>query len=249
LKRIEEDFPNAVLTAVTIDEGIEGYRGEAIEIARENCERLNVPLRIYSFKEIYGRRLDEIAEASKERGRLSICSYCGVLRRKALNLAAKDVRASKLALAHNLDDEAQSMVLSVIRGDLIGLARLRPVLEEVGRFIQRVKPLCETPERETAFYAYVKGIRFQSVPCPYLESSMRSDVRRFLNILEGRHSGIKHSVYRSFEKIQASLREFEEGRELEYCQICGEPSSGRICRACQSLKELGLTIQPPNPES
>lgn len=243
LRKIEEDFPKATLSAIVIDEGIEGYRKEGIEIARESCEKLNIPLHVYSFKEIYGRSLDEVAEASKDKGELSVCSYCGVLRRKALNVAAKDVEASKLALAHNLDDEAQSMVLSVLRGDLIGLARVRPVLERVEGFVQRVKPFCEMLERETAFYAYVKGIRFQRIPCPYLESSMRSDVRRFLNELEGKHSGIKYGLYRSFEKIQANLKGLEGRGRLEYCRICGEPSSGKICRACQSLKELGLTIE------
>lgn len=241
LKRIEEDFPESTLSAITVDEGIEGYRREAIEIARENCERLNIPIRIYSFKMIYGKTLDEVAEAAGERGELSVCSYCGVLRRKTLNVAAKDAGATKLALAHNLDDEVQSMVLSVIRGDLIGLARVRPVLERVEGFVQRVKPFCETPERETALYAYLKEIRFQSVPCPYLESSMRSDVRGFLNELEGKHSGIKYGLYRTFERIQGSLKELEGGRELEYCQVCGEPSSGKICRACESLSKLGLT--------
>jgi len=67
LSTIEEDFPQSTLSAILIDEGVEGYRREAIAIAKENCERLNVPLHIYSFKTIYGRSLDEIAKASKDK--------------------------------------------------------------------------------------------------------------------------------------------------------------------------------------
>jgi uncharacterized protein (TIGR00269 family) len=240
LSTIEEDFPRSTLSAILIDEGIEGYRGEAIAIAEENCERLNVPLHVYSFKTIYGRRLDEIAEASKDRGSLSVCSYCGVLRRKALNVAAKTVKASKLALAHNLDDEVQSMVLSLLRGDLANLVGVKPALEKVEGFVQRVKPFCEILEREIAFYAYVKDVRFQSIPCPYLESSMRSDVRRFVNVLEGKHAGITYSIARSLRKIQGSLKGVDVRGELRQCQTCGEPSSRKMCRACQSLKELEL---------
>ncbi|MCW4038881.1 MAG: TIGR00269 family protein [Candidatus Bathyarchaeota archaeon] len=240
LSTIEEDFPGSTLSAILIDEGIEGYRGEAIAIAEENCERLNVPLHVYSFKTIYGRSLDEVAEASKDRGSLSVCSYCGVLRRKALNVAAKAVKASKLALAHNLDDEVQSMVLSLLRGDLANLVGVKPVLEKVEGFVQRVKPFCEILEREIAFFAYVKDVRFQSIPCPYLESSMRSDVRRFVNVLEGKHAGITYGIAGSLRKIQGRLKGVDVRGELRQCQTCGEPSSGKVCRACQVLEELGL---------
>ena len=240
LSTIEEDFPQSTLSAILIDEGVEGYRREAIAIAKENCERLNVPLHIYSFKTIYGRSLDEIAKASKNHGSLSICSYCGVLRRKAMNVAAKAVKASKLVLAHNLDDEVQSIVLSLLRGDLAGLTGIKPVLEKVEGFVQRVKPFCEILEREIAFYAYIKDVRFQSLPCPYLESSMRTDVRRFVNVLEGKHAGITYSFSKSLKKIQGSLKGVDTRGDLRKCQTCGEPSSGKVCRACQTIEELGL---------
>jgi uncharacterized protein (TIGR00269 family) len=238
LKKIEKKFPRATLSAITIDEGIEKYRKEAIEIAQENCEKLNVPLHIYSFKEMYGKDLDQIAHLSSKRGKLSICSYCGVLRRKALNLAAKDLGVSKLTLAHNLDDEIQSMTLSVLRGDLRALSRVKPVQELVEGFVQRVKPFREILEREVALYAHLESIRFQGFSCPYLESSMRSDVRRFLNELERKHAGVKYSLYRSFEKIQVSTQGLFDNERMAHCQTCGEPSSGKICRACQSLKDL-----------
>ena len=240
LSTIEEDFPQSTLSAILIDEGVEGYRREAIAIAKENCERLNVPLHIYSFKTIYGRSLDEIAKASKNHGSLSVCSYCGVLRRKAMNVAAKAVKASKLVLAHNLDDEVQSIVLSLLRGDLAGLTGIKPVLEKVEGFVQRVKPFCEILEREIAFYAYIKDVRFQSLPCPYLESSMRTDVRRFINVLEGKHAGITYSFSKSLKKIQGSLKGVDTRGDLRKCQTCGEPSSGKVCRACQTIEELEL---------
>jgi uncharacterized protein (TIGR00269 family) len=241
LSVIEDAFPRSTLSAILIDEGVDGYRGEAKAIAQENCTRLNVPLHVYSFKTIYGSSLDEIAEAATARGSLSICSYCGVLRRKALNVAAKAVGASKLALAHNLDDEVQSMVLSLLRGDLAGLARVNPVLEDVEGFVQRVKPFCEILEREIAFYAYVTDVRFQRTPCPYRESSMRSDVRRFINGLEGTHAGITYGLAGSLKKIRGTLKDVDARSDVRQCHACGEPSAGTLCRACQSLEELGLT--------
>lgn len=241
LSKIEKDFPNSTLTAISIDEGIRGYREEAIDHVRERCQKLNVPLHIYSFQKIYGKTLDQIAKKAKVEGRLSICSYCGVLRRKALNLAAKDIQATKLALAHNLDDEVQSMFLSVIRGDLYSLTRVRPILEKLSGFVQRVKPLCQIMEREIVLYAHLKGIRFQKTSCPYSESSMRNDVRRFINHLEAQHSGVKYAIYRTFHKIHSHLKGLKKREKLKHCKICGEPSSKKICRSCEILTELDLT--------
>ena len=48
------------LVAVTIDEGIAGYRQEGVEIATRNAEKLGVEHRIVSFKECFGFTLDEI---------------------------------------------------------------------------------------------------------------------------------------------------------------------------------------------
>lgn len=193
--------------------------------------------RVYSFKRLYGHTLDEVADAAKRMGRPFICSYCGVLRRKALNVAARDVGATKLATAHNLDDEVQSMMMNLLRGDIVRMSRReRDLSGDVG-LVPRVKPLCEVPEREVALYAFLSKIRFQSLPCPYLETSLRSDVRRFMNVLDDEHPGMKFTVYRSFEKIKAQLR-FSEEHSYGRCKVCGEPTAGEVCMACQILKEL-----------
>lgn len=52
LAKIELRHPKARLVAVTVDEGIRGYRDEALKIAAENCEKLDVEHRVVSFKEL-----------------------------------------------------------------------------------------------------------------------------------------------------------------------------------------------------
>lgn len=238
MRRLEESFPQSKMVAITIDEGIASYRSEAVEIAEENCEKLDVEHRVYSFKKLYGYTLDEIADSAKQKDKPFICSYCGILRRKALNVSAKELEATNLVTAHNLDDEVQSMLMNLIRGDMTSMSRGEDDLVREG-LVPRVKPLCEVPEREVALYAFLKKIRFQSLPCPYLETSLRSDVRRFLNMLESKHPGIKFTVYKSFEKMLSRMKLSEE-RSLGSCRICGEPAARDICMACQTLKDLGL---------
>jgi len=241
LEKIEREFPKSTLVAVTVDEGIKGYRDEALKIARKNCEKLNVEHHVVSFKELFGYKLDEIVELMKKReAELSPCAYCGVLRRRALNIAAREVDADKLATAHSLDDEVQTILINILHGDPLRLARAKPVTEEVHeKLVRRVKPFCEIPEREIAFYAYLKNIEFQSFPCPYAPQALRSEIRIILNRLEERHPGMKYTIFRSIERIRPALEGLAE-KELKECKICGEPTTGEICKVCELLQELGI---------
>jgi len=246
LAKIEKKFPKASLCAVTVDEGIRGYRNEALGVAAENCRKLGVKHIVTSFRELFDIQLDELVNVLRKRdegetGGLSPCSYCGVLRRRALNLAARRENADRLALAHNLDDEAQTILLNIMHGDALRIARVKPVLEEKHpMFVPRVKPLSELPEKEIAFYAYLKKIEFQSVPCPYAPTALRSDIRAMLNRMEERHAGTKFTVVKSIEKIRPALEAVAKETVLQECKLCGEPATNEICKPCQMLRGLGV---------
>ena len=86
------------LTAVTVDEGVEGYRSRGIELAREEAKKVGVEHKVVSFKEEYGLSLDQIVERAKKRGlELHPCSYCGILRRRLINKVALEMEATKVA--------------------------------------------------------------------------------------------------------------------------------------------------------
>lgn len=241
LAKMEKTHPRSSLVAVTVDEGIKGYRDEALEIAADNCGKLNVEHRVVSFKELFGYTLDEIVKRRKQKGNddITTCACCGVLRRKALNLAARLIKADKLATAHTLDDEAQTILLNIFHGDVWRLAKEKPVTDEVHpKLVRRIKPFCEVPERETALYAYVKGVKFQSRPCPYASDALRNDVRAMLNRMEEKHAGMKFTVFKSLEKIRPAIEEAVKEEGLKECSECGEPTTERVCRTCQILKQV-----------
>jgi len=243
LAKIEKAFPETTLCAVTVDEGIRGYRDEALKFAVKNCRRLGVEHIVTSFKEIYGYKLDELVSLIREKGEkeLTPCSYCGVLRRRALNTAAREAGVDKLATAHNLDDETQTMILNILHGDALRIARVKPVLTEVHpKLIQRVKPFCEVPEREIAFYAYLRKIEFQGIPCPYARTALRNDIRTMLNRMEEKHAGTKFTIFKSMERIRPALEAMAEEAELQDCKRCGEPTVGELCKPCQMLEKLSV---------
>jgi uncharacterized protein (TIGR00269 family) len=244
LAKVEKNFPRVSLFAVSVDEGINGYRSEALRIASENCKALGVAHSIFSFEDFFGLTLDEIVNKTKKMRAntpLTPCAYCGVLRRRALNLAAERLDANVIALGHNLDDVVQTFLLNVMHGGVWNLTRFNVVsADSGGRFVRRVRPLCLVPEKETAFYAYVKGIKFQTVPCPYASEALRNDMRFWLNRLEQRHAGSLFTAFRSFEKISKNME--LKAKAFGSCRKCGEAcAEGRdACAACSFLEELDV---------
>ena len=95
------------LVAISVDEGIEGYRQHGIDAAVNNAKLLDIPLIQKSFKDEEGFALDDIYSYFK-----SACIPCGVFRRNILNKTAYEIGADKIATGHNLDDEIQSLQLS-----------------------------------------------------------------------------------------------------------------------------------------
>lgn len=228
LQEIEKDFPHAKLFAVTIDEGIEGYRTECLAVAESFSRNLGIPFLSLSFKELFGFTLTEVAE-SKLLERLGIrpCTVCGVFRRKALTIAARRLKATVIATAHTLDDVVQTYLLNLLKGE----ENLRPVgLRGEGRaVIPRVAPFRTTLQREVALYAYLRKIPFQVRTCPYTHMSMRDRVRTFLNWYAANRPEALYAFLNRFERLLKDLEQPEENP----CEICGEPSSRRICRACE----------------
>jgi uncharacterized protein (TIGR00269 family) len=237
LWKLEQRFPPARLIALTVDEGISGYRGEAISISKEVCEGLEIEHVVVSFEKLFRITMDDVASRPNE---LQPCSYCGVLRRKALNEGAKELGATKLATAHNLDDEAQTALLNVMHGDV---ERILPTTQITAKppasLVPRIKPLADVPEREAALYAYASGVRFQTTPCPHGHDALRGDIRVMLNRLELRHPGLKYTIARSVEKLSAAATGRNgERRVFRTCKVCGDPTPNDVCEACLMLRSL-----------
>ena len=232
------------LVAITVDEGIKGYRDRSVPIAKENARSLKIDHRIVSFEEAFGTTLDRIVRlARSKRTRVNPCTYCGVMRRSLLNRVARELGADKLATAHNLDDEVQAIMLNYVRADLARLYRLGPAYEPREGFVPRVKPLREIPEKEIALYALLKGLKVHLAVCPHARG-MHAEIRDFLNELEANHPNSKFMILRMFERLRPKLAETVQRFEATRCESCGEPTSTRICKSCELLGELGLKPTP-----
>lgn len=228
-------LPEADLVAVTVDEGIHGYREATLRSAGANARRLGIEHSSITFLGLYGETLDEMVREHQDRA----CSICGILRRKAINTLARQVGASKIAMGHNLDDEAQSVLMNWLRGDRERVLR-RPEENGGHGFMPRVKPLREIPEKEVALYGILKGLFVELPECPYMHSALRGEVRGILTSLERGHPGTMRRVVEGQARLSDKLRSFPlVARPASACELCGEPTSGRLCQACRLLHPGG----------
>jgi tRNA(Ile)-lysidine synthase TilS/MesJ len=142
------------VTALAIDEGIGDYRDKTLKTMKNFCVKNKIPYKIVSFKKEFGKTLDKIMEQHKERP----CTICGVFRRYLLN--SRSCGFDVLATGHNMDDEAQAILMNLIKTNISLFHRLGPVSGYIKsrKFTKRVKPFYFCLEKEIMVYSFLNNL-------------------------------------------------------------------------------------------
>ncbi len=235
MHKIFSKRPSITLYAITIDEGIQGYRDKSIPIVQQHCKNLNIEHHLVSFQQTIGTTMDEIA---RQKDRVGECSYCGVFRRFCLNQKAKELSISKLITGHNLDDIAQTILMNFINNDLQKLARLGPHKQVQPGLIPRVMPLRLIAEKEVMLYALLNDITFHNAECPYAVRASRRYYRDILDTLEEHNPGARHGIIKSYDALKDDLIRRNQVSEIQKCTECGEPTSQNTCKTCMLKQKI-----------
>lgn len=231
------------LVAITVNEGIEGYRSAGLTSAARLCAKLGVEHVVRSFEKVVGTTTDEASARLPDE---IPCSFCGVWRRTALNRAARDLGAVRLALGFNLDDLAQTVLMNLSRGEPLRLAQMAPHTRSQDGLVPRIAPLASVPEREVYLFARLEGIPFDHGTCPHAARAARNVYREVLWQLEEAVPGTRHALLRTREKLLPLLLAEGDGGDIGApgrCRSCGEPASGELCRAC-TYREVLAGLSP-----
>jgi uncharacterized protein (TIGR00269 family) len=239
--------PRVELIALSIHEGIEGYRDESLDASTELTADLDIRHEVVTYEEDLGVRMDDVVEKDPEN--MAACAYCGVFRRDLLESYAEELGADLLLTGHNLDDEAETALMNVLEGDVKQIAKhfdasLGPMDErsETDHFVPRAKPLRDVPEKEVALYAHLRDLPAHITECPHASEAYRGEVQEVMLGLEENHPGTRHSIMAGYEELAelAASRYGGEadGSDLGECERCGSTTGRDVCRKCRLIEAV-----------
>jgi len=228
------------IEALHIDLLISNYSKENKKNIRNFCKKYKIKLHESSFRQKFGYSLCYIQSILKSKGiNWKSCTICGILRRYIVNKIAKKLKATKVVTGHNLDDEAQSVLMNIFKNNISLLSRLGPKTGIVKdkKFVPRIKPLYFCTEEEVTLYVKLMDFKVLLKPCPCSLEAYRRSVLNMLNDFEKNNPGTKYSIINSFLEIKPLLATKYKGK-IKVCKKCKEASAQDVCSTCKLIEKI-----------
>jgi uncharacterized protein (TIGR00269 family) len=119
------------------------------------------------------------------------------------------------------------------------LPRQSPALASTHpKLVRRVKPLYRLSERETAAYAFLRGIDYIVEECPFAKGATSILHKDILSRLEDASPGAKHNFLLGFLDKARPVFERAEAVELRECVRCGQVTTGTVCAFCKLADQV-----------
>ena len=190
LARLKSFYPEKFeIAAITIDGGFEGFDLTGI---KNLCESLGVGYHVVpaNIKQV-------VFDIRKEK---NPCALCSNLRHGALNKAAKNLGCNKVALAHHLDDSAETFMLNLIYEGRIG--SFSPVTYLDKTDLTLIRPLIYAPEKEIRAFTKNQSLPVVKSPCPADKKTKREDVKELLGKMSKKYKNFKYHIFGAMEKAE-----------------------------------------------
>lgn len=162
LNRLKDEF-KLDLHAIYIDHGLRPDETQReMEFCRNLCEGLNVPFIIRSI---------DVKSYARERG-LNKQEAARDLRYRTFHEVAHEVKAHRIALGHNADDQAETFLMRLFRGSgSTGLSGIPPVRGNI------IRPLIEIERKEIEHFLDEEKINFIIDSSNLKEDYLRNKIR------------------------------------------------------------------------
>ncbi len=230
------------IEAITVNAHIGCYSTANLENLKALCKELNVKLHEIPFRKEFGRSLCYIQDMLQEKGyNLTSCHTCGVLRRYLLNKHSRRIKPAVIVTGHNLDDEAQAVMMNLLRAHMNIAARTGPKtgLIKHAKFVQRVKPLYFVEEDDIIQYSLFYKFATTYEDCPCSSEAYRKDMKKVVASVEKLGLKTKLNIIKSFLRILPNLKKkYMTAEKLKSCELCGEPTNKNICNTCNLLIKI-----------
>ena len=153
------------LAVIHVNHGIREDAGEDAEFVKDLCRQLGVDfyLKQVKVKELADREKRSTEEAAR------------ILRYQAFQEAAMELDMDRIAVAHNGNDRAETMLFHLFRGTGIkGLAAILPVRDQI------IRPLMCLERSEIEEYLTGRGISFRTDSTNGEDSYTRNRIRHYI---------------------------------------------------------------------
>ncbi len=228
--------------AIYIDLHLGNYSKRNLKNIEMFCRENKIKLHEFSLRKEFGCSVCYMRSVLKSKNIvMRSCKICAILRRWLLNRKARELKATKLVTGHNLDDEVETILMNYFHGNINLLARMGPVTGVIRheKFVPRIKPLYFCTNEETTKYSKLMRLPVLYERCPCSVDAYRRYFRKFINEIEKNHPRTKDKIIKEFLKLLPEFKKSsKKDKKINYCEVCGEPSSRHLCNACQLMKQL-----------
>ncbi len=216
------------LYVVHVNHGIRKEAGEDAAFVRRLCEKRNLPFALVEA-DVPGR-------AARER--VSVEEMGRTVRYEAFEAEARRVAADHVAVAHNANDQAETMLFHLFRGSgLTGLGGIRPLRGKL------IRPILCLEREEIERYLREKGVEYCQDSTNEEDHYARNRIRHHLlpyaeeQISKGSVAHMSQTALMLQEVEEYLLRQVREAREKAVREDTGEdvPCIRIDCQAFHAL--------------
>ncbi len=181
------------LGAATVDPCIEGFDPSFL---KDYVSDLGVPY--------FYRRQDIVGRALKTMRGDSFCAYCSRMRRGILYATAREQGYNVLALAHHLDDLAESFLMSAFYGGSLRTMKAHYV-NDAGD-LRIIRPFVYARERQTRDFAIRAGLPAIVDNCPacFRMPTKRMQMKEMLSVQEKTHKRLFSNLLTTMKPLMVN---------------------------------------------
>lgn len=208
-----------------------------INVVKKQAEICDTEFKIFDIKDA-GIDYKILSRLSRP-----MCSSCGVIKRYLMNKIPRENEASKFCTGHHGDDFIVFFMKNMIGNNIDWIGKFTPLLPGRGKQISRIRPLFFVDGKSNK--KFCETINFPYIDediCPHSLLKQKSDKRRnrwyeTIEEIEKWQPDFKGHFLKGIISLAEKINNKDE--ELGECEICGEPTSKRICAFCRILKLQG----------
>jgi tRNA(Ile)-lysidine synthase len=209
-----------------------GIRGEE---ARRDADFVKETAKSLGLTYVYG---EVDTPRYKEESGLSLEDAARTLRYKFFDQVLDKHYATKLATAHTLDDQAETVLMRLLRGSgSKGLSGIPPVSNGI------IRPLIDTSRKEIEEYLRSKGVKWVEDPTNESMEFLRNRVRHDLLVeLESYNPQIKETLSRTADILRAE-DEFITREALKHFDDIFSPNKSELIGDLKHYRNIEKPIR------